>query len=311
MRAGAGTVCSSVMRAARYLEDHGDRIVLRPCAEDALARGGQLAFIAAPLVIVTASVAAWIVADGDGLAFLAGWSTGALVAGILALIGIVKMVGARRGAERGAVRIDLAERIVERPGRPLEVLRGVTVVRVRARRALRFALELVHDDGHLSELITAPRAQGRALTDAAEHLADALGVSAEAPRSARKARPLVPRDPRIAAALCNVPIDGFFVAACVWFLMTSTDPFVRFHAKQSLALFGLSAITALLMMGCCSAPFALLVPDDFGVSAFVCPLVAFAGARVVVRTVAAMRAHRGIVWIQPWLAPLARRWAPR
>lgn len=297
------------MREARYLEDHGDRLVLSPCVDDALGRGALIAFVLAPLVTASASIAAWIVAE-DGVSFLVGWGIGALAAAVLAVYGMIRMATARSRVARGVVTIDLSERLLERANRTVDVLRGVASVKVRGSRWSGLALELVHDDRRTTPLLRAPRSEGRAIAAAAEHLADALGVDANVPRSARAARPLITREPRLASALCYVPVDGLFVATSLWYLMTSLDPFVRFSAKQSLALFALSLFALPLFIGCCGVPFAAIMPGDLVPAALASSVVVWIGARIAVRTMAAMRAHRGVVWIQPWLAPLARRWAP-
>ncbi len=300
------------MQGWRYIEDHGDRLVVRPCAEDALGRGATLAFVAAPAIVITASVSAWIVAGEDAVAFFVGWGAGAAIASVLATIGLVRMARARASTSGREVWIDLAERVVERRGEPVQVLSGVSAVRVRGGRSpwSGFTLALVHDDGRVNTLLTVPRAQGRALAKSAEHLADALDTKTDVSRAARGARPLLPTDPRLASALCCAPFDGLFVAMSVWYLMTSTDPFVRFNAKQSLALFAMSGALALLLMGCCGLPFGLLAPSGFVAASLALPLLVLAAARIVVRTMAAMRAHRGQVWVQPWLAFVSRRWAP-
>lgn len=299
------------MREARYLEDHGDRLVLSPCAGDALGHGALFAFVLAPLVTASASVAAWIVADDD-VSFLVGWGIGALAAAVLALYGMVRMATARSRVARGVVTIDLSERLLERANRTVDVLRGVASVRVRSVRWPwpGLALELAHEDRRTTPLLRVPRSEGRAIGSAAAHLADALGVDADMPMAARSARPLIPRDPRLASALCYLPIDGLFVAASLFYLMTSLDPLVRFSAKQSLALFALSLLALPLFVGCCGVPFAAIVPGDLVPAALASSVIVWIGARIAIRTMAAMRAHRGVVWIQPWLAPLTRRWAP-
>lgn len=296
------------MGEARYLEDHGDRLVVRPCADDALAHGALAAFALAPLVTASASAAAFWVAEDD-VSFLSGWGAGAAAAALLALYGIARMVTARPRARRGVVTIDLSERVLERADRTVEVLRDVAAVRVRRGR-LALALELAHGDGRATPLLRAPRSEGRALAEAADHLADALGTEAEVPAAARRARPLIPRDPRLASALCYAPIDGLFVAASLYYMATSRDPFVRFSAKQSLALFALSLLSLPLFVGCCGLPFASIVPRDLVTAAVGSSVILWIGARVAARTMAAMRAHRGIVWIQPWLSPIARWLGP-
>lgn len=294
----------------RYLEDRGEQLIVRASPLDRLTRGAAIAFVVAPLVLVSASGAASFFAEGD-LAFLAGWGAGALASSVLWLLGVGWMASASRMARR-YVRIDLSERILERPGGEVEVLRGVEAVRVRAGRWpwSGFALELAHDDGRATPLLRAPRAHGKDLARAAEHLADTLDVELRVAPAAWQARPIVPRDPRLASALSYMPIDGLSQALAIYYLMTAIDPFIRFNAKQSLLMLPLEALGALVCAALFSAPLALAVPDELVAGALACPLVVFAGARAAVRTMAAMRARRGLVWIQPWLAPIARRWAP-
>lgn len=291
---------------ARYLEDHGDRIVLAASPLDQLARGTQLAFVAAPIALISGSVAAWVMATSD-FAFFVGWGISALFSGNLALLGFHRMATAGR-ARRVRFRIDRAERVLERPDRTVEVLRGVEAVRVRARRWAGFVLELVHDDERVTPLLEVPRGRGSELADAALRLAHLLDADAEIATSAERDRPLLPRDHRVASALAYVPIDGFAQAMAVYYLMSASDPFVRFNAKMSLAMVPLEALGALLSAGV-GLLLAMLLPEHTS-AAFAFPLILFAGVRATIRTIAAMRAHRSIVWVQPWLAPVARRWAP-
>src|SRR5690606_38511115 len=221
---------------ARYLEDRGDRIVLLPAPLDRLAPGALLARVLAPIVPCCGLRAAWIPA-GDDLSFVFGWGVTALLAGGIALVGLVGMARAPRVVER-AVRMNLTERVLERPGSAVEVLRGVDAVRVRAGRWpwSGFSLELAHDDGRSTPLLNAPRGRGHELAKAAEHLAYVLDAGVEIAARAERDRPFIPRDPRLASALCYAPIDGLAQALAVYYLMTSIDPFVRFSAKQSLLM---------------------------------------------------------------------------
>jgi hypothetical protein len=295
----------------RYLEDHGDRLVVRATFEDRLARGAVSAFVLAPLVLAASSAAAWVVADGDS-AFLTGWALGAFGAGIVATYGFVVLATARQHSARRVVRIDLAERVIARPNRGPEVLRDIEAVRIRAGRwpwsAL--VLEFAHSDGRATPLLAVPRRRGRDLARVAEELAGALGAPARILPAAAHASSLAPRDPRTAAALCSVPVDGFAQAVSVFYLMSTTDPFVRFHAKQSLSLTAVELVSTLALATLVGVPLAFAAPDEMRSIAFAFPLVVFAAARAVVRTIAALRAYRGLVWIQPWLAPITRRWAP-
>lgn len=296
-------------RRSGYLEERGDRRILAPRLPDIVALPFALAFVVAPAVLLAASLGAWLMAGGDGTAFALGWGIGAAMAAGLAMVGLASLatVGTRRA--RATVELDLAERLLLRRGRSPEVLRGVRGVAVR-RAGFGLSLELWHDDTRVTKLLRAPRGAGRALAAAAERLAEALDADIDVPASVRHARPILPETPHVAAALCYAPFDGVFVVVSLYYLATSSDPLVRFSAKQSLLGFVVEALAALAVLGCCGAPFALVLPDRVAPLGVAFTVLALMLARIFVRTVAAARAHRGRVWIQPWLAPLARRWAP-
>jgi uncharacterized membrane protein len=293
-----------------YLQDTGDRLVLRPSREDALARGALWAFVLAPLLVGLGTAIALYFGADDGLAFFLTWIFSAIAGSICAIFGFVTMARAESATAR-AVKIDLAERLLERPSGPPEVLRGIEKVRVRSGRMpwSGWTLDLVFEDRAPMHLLEAPRTQGRALSDAAEHLADALGARAEIPSEARRARSLA-HDPRIAAALCYLPIEGVNLVASIWFLMSSSDPFVRFSAKQSLLQLASMSAASLFVAGCCGLPFTFVLPPAASWLPIAISLFAWIAVDVLVRMIASARAHRGVVWIFPWLAPISRRWAP-
>lgn len=295
------------------MERRGDELRARLPAYDRLARGAALAFGVAPAL----AIAAWTVAAIVGLPSLMAVGIAAGAAGALAVVpavvGWALMITARRRAARGEVVIDLAERLIRRPSGAPEVLRSPDVVRVARGRLGGWRLAIVGPEGHTTVLVSgAPRASGRRIARAAEELAEALDAKLEVPTVARRARGLVPSRPRTWAALCVAPIDGLLVAYSMWALITSRDAFVRFFAKQSLAQLALELGLLFAILGCLGGPLALLV-DAAGVRAvgMACPLGALALFRVAARVTAAIRAHRGEVWVMPWLAPIARRWAPR
>lgn len=301
------------MTRARYLEDSGDRIVLRPAPDDGLGLGALLAFVCAPSILLAASAGAYFVAGDDDWVFFAGWAAGALVSAIAAVAGWVRMTRGAARAKAGEVRIDLSERLLERDGAAPEVLSGIERVGVRKRGGLLggWRLDLDYDDGRRRTILSVPHAHGAQLARAAEHLADALGVDSSIAEPAVRARTLADRDPKLAAALTYTPIDGVLVAISLWQLMTSLDPFVRFHAKQSLAQLFVEVLGALLAIGCCGAPIALIMPEGSEIVGIAVALFFVSIVRVIVRLIAAWRAKIGAIWIMPWLGPLASRWAPR
>jgi uncharacterized membrane protein len=296
----------------RYLEDFGDRIVLRPAPDDGLALGALLAFVIAPSVLIAASFGAWLVAGDEGLYFFAGWIAGAFFAAILAIAGLVRMARGNARAKAGEIRIDLSERLLDRNGAAPEVLSGIERVSVRRGGGIfgGWRLELDYEDGRRRSILTAPYAQGAALARAAEHLGDALSIDTSIAEAATRARTLAERDPKLAAAIAYTPIDPVLIAVSLWLLMTSLDPFVRFHAKQSLALVMVEALAALLAIGCCGAPIALLMPDGAEIIGVYVALALVLFVRVIVRLLGAYRAKVGAIWIMPWLGPIAARWAP-
>ena len=290
----------------------GDVLWVRLPSYDRFARGGVLAVAVAPALVLATWIGAAIVGLPSAWSVAAASALAAAVAIPPAVIGFARMLGAERRAAREEVRVDLGERLLHRPGRTPEVLRSPSAVRVRRAR-WGWRLELVGGEGRATPLLPwAPRASGRRLARAAELLANALGAEAEVPAAARRARGFVPASARTFAALCVAPLDGVLVAYALFALATSRDELVRFHAKQSLALLAIEAALFAGVVGCLGAPLFLLV-DAAGLRAvgLACPLSMLALARVIVRVVAAIRAHRGEVWVMPWLAPVARRWAAR
>lgn len=167
---------------APYLEARGDRWVVGPRLGDALILPALLAFVAAPCALILGSLAAAWWADGDRGAFLAGWGVSAALAAPLAVGGLVALATAPGRVARARVTLDLAERLLLRPGASPEVLRGVRALRARRGAApwSGLALELALADGRRVSLLRGAR-DGRALAEAARRLAHALGVEVDLP----------------------------------------------------------------------------------------------------------------------------------
>lgn len=140
-----------------------------------------------------------------------------------------------------------------------------------------------------------------------------LGLPGPAPSHAI-AGPFGSTSENQAAALCYLPIEGIFVFASVYYLLSARNrPSVRFAAIQSLAQLAASIVVLFVILVAGGVPVALL-PDGIArwvaVAVLAALLVAFFVWNVVARIVATARAYRGRTWIMPWLAPLVRRCAP-
>lgn len=295
----------------RYLEADGDRVTVRESARDRLLRGALWLFGAPWVVAIFGWGAFSLFAERGSIAALA--ITGGAVAiggAVPALYGLVAMATANRRARSQRVVIDLGERVIERAGGRAAVFKTPDAVRVARAGVFGWTLRLEGEQKHVL-LRRVPHGSGRALAEAADALAEAIGVAAHVPAAARRAVGLVPHDEDLWAALCYVPLDGVNVAYCAFALLTSNHRRLRFAAKQSLALLAVELFLALCLSGCLGIPLMIAAaPVALEAAAFLCPFVLLAMMRVTVRLIAAVRAYRKTAWVMPWLAPLVRRWAP-
>ncbi len=296
----------------RYVEARGDRIEVRESARDRLVVGALFLF-----------VLPWIVAGAGwlGFALLAGadrdpWALLCVAVGVglgclaPALYGLVTMATASRRARARAVTIDLGERTLQRAGGSAEVYRRPDAVRVARSGLTGWSLRLEGDESHVL-LRGVPHGSGRALAEAADALAEKLGVDAKVPAAARTAFGLVPHDEDVWAALCYAPLDGVNLLYSMLALLGSGHPRLRFAAKQSLVLLALEAVLGLGLAGCLGVPLAIAAaPVGLKAVAFLCPFTVFTLLRVAIRMTAAIRAYRKTPWMMPWLAPVVRRRAP-
>ena len=109
--------------------------------------------------------------------------------------------------------------------------------------------------------------------------------------------------PRLAAALAYA---GWWVTGALLWLVERRDPFVRFHAAQSLVVFGVAAIVIVAFAALA------LVALQFVPSAFSMVLAAAgvsAVAAVLLWIAAVAQALRGVRWKIPVLGGLAERLA--
>ena len=109
--------------------------------------------------------------------------------------------------------------------------------------------------------------------------------------------------PRLAAALAYA---GWWVTGALLWLVERRDPFVRFHAAQSLVVFGVAAvaIAAFLALALVALQF---LPSAF--SMFLGAAGVTAVAAVLLWIAAVAQALRGVRWRIPVLGGLAERLA--
>ena len=109
--------------------------------------------------------------------------------------------------------------------------------------------------------------------------------------------------PRLAAALAYA---GWWVTGALLWLVERRDPFVRFHAAQSLVVFGVAAMAIAGFMGLALVALQFL-PSAF--SMFLGAAGVTAIAAVLLWVVAVAQALRGARWRVPVLGRLAERLA--
>src|SRR5690349_15510820 len=109
--------------------------------------------------------------------------------------------------------------------------------------------------------------------------------------------------PRLAAALAYA---GWWVTGALLWLVERRDPFVRFHAAQSLVVFGVAAVGIAGFMGLALVALQFL-PSAF--SLFLGAAGVLAVATVLLWLGAVAQALRGVRWRIPLLGGLAERLA--
>lgn len=109
--------------------------------------------------------------------------------------------------------------------------------------------------------------------------------------------------PRLAAALAYA---GWWLTGALLWLVERRDPFVRFHAAQSLVVFGVAAIVIAAFIGLALVALQFL-PSAF--SMFLGAAGVTAVAAVLLWIVAVAQALRGVRWRIPLLGSLAERLA--
>jgi uncharacterized membrane protein len=109
--------------------------------------------------------------------------------------------------------------------------------------------------------------------------------------------------PRVAAALAYA---GWWVTGALLWLVERRDGFVRFHAAQSLVVFGAAAVVIAGFMGLALIALQFL-PSAF--SMFLAAAGVTAVAAAVLWVLAVTQAIRGVRWRVPLLGALAERLA--
>jgi uncharacterized membrane protein len=242
--------------------------------------------------------------------------------------GLILMLGSGALARRTRVRFDRARRVVRRERDGLEIpWDAVATVRAGPCRGGRFgwwAIELVgqgdavvmsiHDrlaSQHAADIEATARSLGACLADPGYRRADAIGVDVPEGASRVDAMGLTPNT---AAMLCYLPIQGIFLVASIYYAITARDrPFVRFAALQSLVQVAASSGVLIVIVVSAGAPIALLDDGPTRVVAIVLLVVLLVGFLVWnlgAHIYAASQAHKGKVWVMPWLRPIVQRWAP-
>jgi len=233
-----------------------------------------------------------------------------------AIWGLISLLTAASASEKSALAFDAQRWSVTRRGHeePLQKFQ-----RVRARRPSQlvqfWALELVPHGAEKPLSVYgrfAPK-HGPALAQAASWLAYMLRVPADIDPNLYSVDARG-RSENSAAMLCYLPIYGVFIATSLYYLLKrDRRPLVRFAARQSLIQTAFSCLVLIFICAWCGVPIALLEDGPVRVALIVLLvvlLVLFAIWNFAAHIVACTRAHRGVAWVMPWLAPVVNRWHP-
>ncbi|MCB9675511.1 MAG: hypothetical protein H6737_10370 [Alphaproteobacteria bacterium] len=153
-----------------------------------------------------------------------------------------------------------------------------------------------------------PPGLGPDAVELARELGEQLGVGVEV-RGGVDRVSAIGLSPGNIAMLCYLPVQGVFLLASIGTLVASGDPVLRFHAKQSLVLFGVEmvAIASAIALGGA----VMLVHIDAGAAVMGLALLGVVVARLVVRIGACFKASGVEPFVIPGLGGLVSRWVPR
>jgi uncharacterized membrane protein len=230
--------------------------------------------------------------------------------------GLVLLIGSGAWSRGSEVVFDYARGSVRRGALELP-LGSVASVSVRRPSFLLkwWLLELVRRDGGPPLLVYGrftPRQRAR-LSLYAQFIGDALRVPTQGAERLATVD-AIGVDDRNAAMLCYLPIQGIFLAASLYYVLTEKRrPLVRFAARQSLSHFLFSLLVLIAVCVAFGVPIALL-PASLEQTLLMwllgAALVAFAIWNITAHIVACVRAYRGVAWVMPWLRPFVTRWLP-
>jgi len=108
--------------------------------------------------------------------------------------------------------------------------------------------------------------------------------------------------PRVAAPLAYA---GWWVTGAIFWLVERRDDFVRFHAAQAVAAFGITAVLVLAFFGLAAASLSFM-PSAFILFMWTAAIVW--GVGMLVWLVVMWKAAHGEVWQIPLAGLLAARW---
>jgi uncharacterized membrane protein len=281
-------------------------------------RGLILAFALPPLLFLLVLIfCGALLGEEIGDVALVIAATLGLIAGIAGMI-LVALSGSL--ARRSRVVFDRGRGIVirERDGAsaPLDAIRAVRVRKSDGPLGGGFfILELARGDGApllaLNERVQA--SHGRDLDAFTRFVAETLQVFADVPTTLATESWSGPGQ-NIAAALCYIPVQGIFIGASLYYLITARDrPFVRFAAIQSLlhTTFAIAVLVVLMLV--LGVPTALVDDGPLRVGLAIglgLGLTLFWIGNLTIHIYATIQAWRGRAWVMPWLRFATRRWVP-
>jgi hypothetical protein len=304
----------------RWFARDGGRLVLAIPREE-LVRQGLRQLLVLPIGLGGARLYAEV-AEDPVLAWIVGGVLAAL--GIpLAILGVLGIARAGSRATRSRVVID-GGRIVHDTGTfPASAVTAL-VVRPQSRWLKFLALDAelrtppadapdpftAPAEGRVRLLAQVPPTAGPELAGIGREIARALGVDLRVEGGVDRQTALgIP--PGTLAMLCYLPFQGIFLVASIGVLVARpADPLVRFHARQSLALFAAE-------LGAFAVAFAVLgvalaaLGDEAGLVVGLVAVGVVAIGRLGLRIVACLRASKLEPWLVPGLGRWTARWLPR
>jgi len=145
------------------------------------------------------------------------------------------------------------------------------------------------DTGRFGLLSRVPPARGAEVAEVARAMADALGVELRVQGGVDRPGPFG-MGPGQVAMLCYLPVQGIYLLASIGVLVAAKDPWLRFHAKQSLLLL---AVELLGFAGAAAVGVAVMALHfDAGIAVLGLGILVVALARFAVRIGMCFKAQR-------------------